>query len=179
MTVAVIVGPMFLYKDNQPVPERFIILAAIFAAVGVVCLMLTSIWCKERVVAESLVKEEKQRINYIEVVKEIFSNRALIGCMLASFIGMVGASVVNGLNTYLYKDYFGNVQLSGIHLVIVLSVSSCALQELQQVCLEAGCRVAFNLDGGGSATMVLSGERVNMGSTTRERDVSDIVYIGN
>ena len=34
--------------------------------------------------------------------------------MLASFIGMVGASVVNGLNTYLYKDYFGNVQLSAM-----------------------------------------------------------------
>ena len=114
MTVAVIAGPMFLYKDNQPVPERFIILAGIFAAVGVVCLMLTSIWCKERVVAEPVAKEANEKINYIEVVKEIASNRALIGCMLASFIGMVGASVVNGLNTYLYKDYFGNVQLSAM-----------------------------------------------------------------
>ena len=114
MTVAVVAGPMFLYKDNQPVPERFIILAGIFAAIGVVCLMLTSIWCKERVVAESLVKEENQKINYFEIVKEIASNRALIGCMLASFIGMVGASVVNGLNTYLYKDYFGNVKLSSM-----------------------------------------------------------------
>ena len=106
MTVAVIAGPLFLYKDNQPVPGRFIILAGIFAAVGIVCLMLTSFWCKERVVAESLVKEEKKfDINdVITVVKEIASNRALIGCMLASFIGMVGASVVNGLNTYLYKD---------------------------------------------------------------------------
>ena len=114
MTVAVIAGPMFLYKDNQPVPERFIILAGIFAAVGVVCLMLTSFWCKERVVAEPVAKEANEKINYIEVVKEIASNRALIGCMLASFIGMVGASVVNGLNTYLYKDYFGNVQLSAM-----------------------------------------------------------------
>ena len=114
MTVAVIAGPMFLYKDNQPVPERFIILAGIFAAVGVVCLMLTSIWCKERVVAEPVAKEANQKVNYVEVVKEIASNRALIGCMLASFIGMVGASVVNGLNTYLYKDYFGNVKLSSM-----------------------------------------------------------------
>ena len=51
------------------------------------------------------------------------------------------------------------------------------LQELQQVCHEAGCRVAFNLDGGGSTTMTLNGERVNRGSTSRERDVSDIVCI--
>ena len=114
MTVAVIAGPLFLYENNQPVPGRFIILAGIFAAVGIVCLMLTSFWCKERVVVESLVKEEKQKINYLDVVKEILSNRALIGCMLASFIGMVGASVVNGLNTYLYKDYFGDVKLSAM-----------------------------------------------------------------
>ena len=116
MTVAVIAGPLFLYKDNQPVPGRFIILAGIFAAVGIVCLMLTSFWCKERVVAESLVKEEKKFSfsDVVTVVKEVASNRALIGCMLASFIGMVGASVVNGLNTYLYKDYFGDVTLSSM-----------------------------------------------------------------
>jgi len=117
MTVAVIAGPLFLYKDNQPVPERFIILAGIFAAVGIVCLMLTSFWCKERVVAESLVKDEKQKFSFadvVTVVKEVISNRALIGCMLASFIGMVGASVVNGLNTYLYRDYFGDVKLSSM-----------------------------------------------------------------
>ena len=58
------------------------------------------------------------------------------------------------------------------------SEKGMTLQELQQVCLEAGCRVAFNLDGGGSATMTLDGQRVNRGSTSRERDVSDIVYIG-
>lgn len=58
------------------------------------------------------------------------------------------------------------------------SEKGMTLQELQQVCYEAGCRVAFNLDGGGSATMILEGERVNRGSTSRERDVSDIVYIG-
>ena len=113
MTVAVIVGPLFLYKDNQPVPERFMILSAIFAAVGFLCLMVTSAWCKERVVTEP-VKKEKEKINYTEIIKEIGKNRALIGCMLASFIGMVGASVVNSLNTYLYKDYFGNVKVSAI-----------------------------------------------------------------
>ncbi|MGN0991354.1 MAG: phosphodiester glycosidase family protein [Candidatus Ventricola sp.] len=50
------------------------------------------------------------------------------------------------------------------------------LQELQEVFVEQGCRIAYNLDGGGSATMVLEGERVNRGSTSRERSVSDIIY---
>ena len=50
------------------------------------------------------------------------------------------------------------------------------LQEMQQVFLEQGCQVAYNLDGGGSATMVLNGELVNKTSGSRQRDVSDIIY---
>ena len=52
-----------------------------------------------------------------------------------------------------------------------------ALQEMQLVFHEKGCRVAYNLDGGGSATMILNGERVNRTSGSREREVSDIIYI--
>ena len=50
------------------------------------------------------------------------------------------------------------------------------LQEMQEVFKEQGCQVAYNLDGGGSATMVLNGELVNKTSGSRQRDVSDIVY---
>ncbi len=50
------------------------------------------------------------------------------------------------------------------------------LQELQQVMLEEGCRVAYNLDGGGSATLVLDGLKINRSSGSREREVSDILY---
>ena len=50
-------------------------------------------------------------------------------------------------------------------------------QEMQIVFKEMGCQVAYNLDGGGSATMVLNGERVNRSSGSRERDVSDIIYL--
>lgn len=48
--------------------------------------------------------------------------------------------------------------------------------------LEIGCETAYNLDGGGSSTMVFQGEVVNNpttnGRTITEREVSDIVYIG-
>lgn len=59
------------------------------------------------------------------------------------------------------------------------SEKGMTLQELQLVMHEAGCQVAYNLDGGGSTTMILTGERVNRGSTARERDVSDIIYFTN
>jgi len=45
-----------------------------------------------------------------------------------------------------------------------------------------GADVAYNLDGGGSSTMVFNGEVINNpttnGNTIKERSVSDIVYIG-
>jgi exopolysaccharide biosynthesis protein len=56
------------------------------------------------------------------------------------------------------------------------SEKGMTLQELQQVFVEQGCRIAYNLDGGGSATLVLNGERINKSSGSRERDVSDIIY---
>ena len=56
------------------------------------------------------------------------------------------------------------------------SEKGMTLQELQQLFIEQGCQVAYNLDGGGSATLVFGGEKLNRSSGSRERDVSDIVY---
>ena len=53
------------------------------------------------------------------------------------------------------------------------------LQEMQQVFIDYGCHVGYNLDGGGSATMIMNGDRVNKTSGSRERNVSDIVYFAN
>ena len=57
------------------------------------------------------------------------------------------------------------------------SEKGMTLQELQQVFVEEGALVAYNLDGGGSATLVFEGERLNQASGARERPVSDFVYI--
>lgn len=114
MTIIVIVGPLFLYKDNQPVAENFVIMAAICGTVGFLCLMITCKWCKERIIIEEKVEEEKPKFNYIQVIKEIAKNRALLGVMLSSFVGIVGVGMVNALNTYLFRDYFGNVKVMAI-----------------------------------------------------------------
>ena len=111
MTVIVIVGPLFLYKDNQPVASNFLLLAIICACISVFCIQVTCVWCKERVEIPDV---EKEKINYFQVLKNISKNRALLGVIIASLVGMIAASVVNGLNTYLFKDYFGNVKLMSI-----------------------------------------------------------------
>jgi exopolysaccharide biosynthesis protein len=45
-----------------------------------------------------------------------------------------------------------------------------------------GVETAYNLDGGGSSTMVFNGTLINnpttSGNSVKERSVSDIVYVG-
>ena len=77
--------------------------------------------------------------------------------------------------------------VDGTHYVIIVadgrrkdwSDKGMNLQELQEVFVQYGCQVAYNLDGGGSATLLLNGELVNRPSGSRQRDVSDIVYFIN
>lgn len=78
-------------------------------------------------------------------------------------------------------------EISPLHYIIVVSdgrtdeSTGLSLLELAQVFLDQGCTTAYNLDGGGSSTMYFNGEIVNVptdGRTMKEREVSDIVYIG-
>ncbi len=56
------------------------------------------------------------------------------------------------------------------------------IPELAEVMMYFDAEIAYNLDGGGSSCMVFKGEIVNCptatGNRTKEREVSDIVYIG-
>lgn len=79
-------------------------------------------------------------------------------------------------------------QISELHYVFVVSdgrtdqSEGLSLYELATFLQSLGVKTAYNLDGGGSSTMVLMGEVINNpttgGSRTKERSVSDIVYIG-
>lgn len=78
-------------------------------------------------------------------------------------------------------------QISELHYVVIVSdgrtteSEGLSLLELAQEFQERGCTTAYNLDGGGSSTMVFNGEVVNNptdGKSAGEREVSDIVYFG-
>ena len=74
-----------------------------------------------------------------------------------------------------------------LHYVFIVSdgrtkaSAGLSLLELAQVMIDLGVTTGYNLDGGGSATMVFNGKVVNKptssGSSIKERGVSDIVYI--
>lgn len=77
--------------------------------------------------------------------------------------------------------------ISDNHIVFVVSdgrtdeSEGLSLYELAQFMQSLGCTMAYNLDGGGSSTMVFQGQVINnptTNGTIKERKVSDIVYIG-
>lgn len=78
-------------------------------------------------------------------------------------------------------------QIDALHYVFIVSDGRTAeseglsLLQLAQIFQDLGCTTAYNLDGGGSSTMVFNGEIINNptgGKGTSERKVSDIVYLG-
>jgi len=78
-------------------------------------------------------------------------------------------------------------QVSELHYIFIVSdgrtseSSGLSLLELAEQFEKRGCSIAYNLDGGGSSTMYFNGQVINNptnGRGNREREVSDIVYIG-
>lgn len=79
-------------------------------------------------------------------------------------------------------------QISEGHYLLVVSdgrtkeSTGLSLRQLAELIQSLGAQIAYNLDGGGSSTMVFQGRVVNNpttnGRSIRERSVSDIVYIG-
>lgn len=79
-------------------------------------------------------------------------------------------------------------QVDSLHYIMIVSDGRTSesegftLKELSEILIDKGCITAYNLDGGGSSTMVFNGKVINKpttnGKSIKEREVSDIVYIG-
>lgn len=52
------------------------------------------------------------------------------------------------------------------------------IPQFAQLMKDLGAETAYNLDGGGSSSMVLNGEKINALSTGKSRAVCDILYFG-
>ena len=111
--VALGMVPVICYKDNQPIPERFTLLAAVFGICSIVSYMLLCTMTKERVREE---KREGEKFEFWKVLKMVLKNRPLIGVMVAtigSMLVITGSSQTYG---YIYKEVYGNAALATISM---------------------------------------------------------------
>ena len=82
---------------------------------------------------------------------------------------------------YFAPNHFVFVVVDGIRGETNVGLSKgMTTSEFAQLFESLGCKAAYNLDGGGSATMVFMGQVINhpCDNGGQERAVSDIVYFG-
>ena len=111
--VALGMVPVLCYKDNQPIPERFTLLAAVFGICSIVSYLLLCTMTKERVREE---KREGEKFEFFKVLQMVLKNRPLIGVMIAtigSMLVITGSSQTYG---YIYKEVYGNAALATISM---------------------------------------------------------------
>lgn len=115
-----VVMPMFLYTkvDNgtetvQVVnPSAFPIVALILAIASIGCYLLCYHMCTERIAVDDA---KKENISFKKTIKELFSNRSLIGIVIV-YISFLGAQMLNQtINNYIFKDFFNDT--SGLTII--------------------------------------------------------------
>jgi len=113
--VALGMVPVVCYKDNQPIPGRFTLLAVIFGICSIVSYLLLCTLTKERVREE---KSEGEKFEFVKVLKMVLKNRPLIGVMIAtigSMLVITGSSQTYG---YIYKEVYGNASLATVSMAM-------------------------------------------------------------
>ena len=113
--VALGMVPVVCYKDNQPIPERFTLLAVIFGICSIVSYLLLCTLTKERVREE---RTEGEKFEFWKVLKMVLKNRPLIGVMVAtigSMLVITGSSQTYG---YIYKEVYGNASLATVSMAM-------------------------------------------------------------
>ena len=111
--VALGMVPVICYKDNQPIPERFTMLAIIFGICSIISYLLLCTLTKERVREVEAEGEKNQFFrHFFTSLKMVMKNRPLIGVMVAtigSMLVITGSSQTYG---YIYKEVYGNASLA-------------------------------------------------------------------
>ena len=113
--VALGMVPVFCYQDNQPIPERFTLLAVVFGICSIASYLLLCTLTKERVRED---RTEGEKFEFMKVLKVVLKNRPLIGVMIAtigSMLVITGSSQTYG---YIYKEVYGNAALATVSMAM-------------------------------------------------------------
>lgn len=109
--IIAVIGPMFVYYKDQSGHE---ILSGnkmtIFALVCSILAIITYMLCFKLTTERVKIPKSNEKFSFIETFKVMFSSRALIGLILASLFFLLSVMAVNGMNSYLYPNYFRNVK---------------------------------------------------------------------
>jgi glycoside/pentoside/hexuronide:cation symporter, GPH family len=102
-----VVGPMILFVNNKADANHFLMGALIFGVLALGCYMACYKMNVERIVLD---ETRKPKANLGKTLKGLGKNKPLLLFLLAALIFMICFMLIGAVNTYLFKDYFGNAK---------------------------------------------------------------------
>ena len=115
-----VLGPMIVFVDNKISADRMFMTACIFGVLAIACYMGCYKLSTERIAVPA---KEVEKGAFLRSVKSLLKNKPFLWVLAASLLAMTNQFIVQAVNTYLFKDYFGNAgALSIIGLVQTLSM---------------------------------------------------------
>lgn len=118
-----VLAPMVVYKTdemgNQVVSaSNMSLIAGIFSVCAIICYLLCYTLTVERV--EYVPQPASERQSLGKTMKALFSSRSLMGMVLAAVLLLLASLMSQGLNTYLFADYFKNTKALSVFSLLML-----------------------------------------------------------
>jgi GPH family glycoside/pentoside/hexuronide:cation symporter len=115
------VGPLVMFSNNKADANHFLMGAIIFGILAIACYMACYKLSIERITEDA---SNKPKANLAETFKGFGKNKPLIMFFIAALVFLVGFMLIGTVNTYLYKDYFGNAKALSI---VALVTAACSI----------------------------------------------------
>ena len=102
---------------TEMIGERFTLIAGIFSLLAIASYILCYLLTTERVVYE---KRERAHFSVRELIREAFTNRAIISVIVASVVMLLSQFTLQQMANYVYPDYYGNTSAQAVSVVAML-----------------------------------------------------------
>ena len=125
--VSVVLPSFIYYKDaagNSSLSGKSVAIAAvIFSVASFICFMICYYTTTERV----KFAPKNQKFNLAILLKSLATNKALIGILVVSLLGLLGNMCYSNMQNYIYPNYFRNPgMISTTNLIGVFMTLGCA-----------------------------------------------------
>ncbi|MDD5934866.1 MAG: glycoside-pentoside-hexuronide (GPH):cation symporter [Clostridiales bacterium] len=148
-----VIAPLVIYyqdaNGNQVVdPGKMTLIAGIFSVCSIVCYLLCYFMTTERVKIEpKVVDKTANKMSIATTLKEIFSSRAMIGIILSALLMLLASLMTQGINQYLFADYFKNTKALSIYsmlslpamILLAMCSTKLAIKFGKKECAAFGC----------------------------------------
>lgn len=98
--------------------SRFTLIAGIFSILSVICYMICFALTTERVYDAT--KRKRQQTSIRDMLKNAFSNRALISIVIGSIVMLLAQLTLQSMSNYIYPNYYGNVTAQSVSTVAMM-----------------------------------------------------------